>query len=159
MRILALVVVALLSSCAGSNCTPSMADAGPQPRTQGEPCTDGFACASGLSCRSFGLSRPFVQEECLPSCGDAGACPSGTACLEGEGRSTCHVTCAADVDCTGRFGSSCFAVDAGVVHGICVVRACTSNSECTGGGACVKQEYCCPPGAPCAAPRDGFCLR
>ena len=164
MRTLCALVVVLLSSscnCGGSICSPHVGDAGPQLRSQGEPCTDGVACATGLSCLSSSAGQPFVQEECVASCGDAGACPSGTACLDGEGRATaCHATCATDSDCTGRFETVCRPLDAGSVRGVCAPRSCSrSQSTCPGGGTCVIDEYCCPPGAPCAAPRDGFCLR
>jgi len=164
MRLLtALAISTLLSgcNCGGLNCTPSTGDAGPQLRAQGEPCTDGAACAAGLRCLSAAGSAPLVQQECLASCGDAGVCPSGTACVDGDGRvpTACHPTCVTDADCPGRFATTCRAVDAGTVRGICAVFACSSSTSCPGTGGCVKQEYCCPPGAPCTAPRDGFCLR
>jgi hypothetical protein len=157
--LLVLASVALLSSCncgGAANCDPTRGgDAGPQLRTQGEPCTDGWACASGLTCQYNFVGSGFSQQECVASCSDAGVCPTGTACID----NACRTTCTTDPDCTGRFSATCRPVDAGVVRGVCASASCSSRSTCPGSATCITQPYCCPPGAPCAAPQDGFCLR
>jgi hypothetical protein len=162
MRALFAVAVVWLSGCqcGAPPCESVGGDAGPALREQGEPCTDGFACELGLTCIFHSSpNQDFAQQVCLAPCGDAGTCPMGSACLNPEGRATdCHTTCAVDADCGGRFTMTCRAVDAGPVRGVCGARACRDTSECLG-GTCITPAYCCPPGAPCAAPPPGFCIR
>ena len=142
-------------NCGGATCTPTGGgDAGPGLRTQGEPCSDGHACASGLECHGTTLGNSFLQQECVAACGDAGTCPSGTACYQGD----CFTTCAVAADCPGRFAATCRPVDAGV--SLCTSVSCNSRAlSCPSGSTCIAPSYCCPPGAPCAAPPDGICLR
>lgn len=157
--VLTLLAAALLGGCnwGDATCTPTGGgDAGPQLRTQGEPCSDGHACAAGLECHPTTLGTSFQQAECVAPCGDAGTCPSGTACYQGD----CFTTCTLDTDCPGRFSATCRAVDAGVAQGLCTSVSCNARSSfCPSGATCIAPPYCCPPGAPCAAPRDGMCLR
>jgi hypothetical protein len=156
MRILcALSVVAVLSSCNPvTNCTPP-GDAGPELRGVGEPCTDGWPCLAGLSCRNVRNSNNAVEQECLATCDDDGGCTTGTTCLEGS----CHPMCMTDTDCSSRFSQVRQPLDAGVVRGYCSSVACSTSLACPGSATCIKDIYCCPPGAPCVAPPPGFCLR
>jgi hypothetical protein len=160
MRILsALSVVAVLSGCnciqGPTNCSPA-GDAGAELRALGEPCTDGQACLASLSCRQVRANdQAIVELACLGTCEDDGGCASGTTCLQGS----CQPTCLTDSDCTGRFSAKCLPLDAGAVRGFCGALACSTSLSCPSSATCIKEVYCCPPGAPCAAPPPGFCLR
>jgi hypothetical protein len=146
----------------GDDCTPgSGGDAGSSPRALAEPCDEGTdTCDTGLSCTYEFVDETFTQSTCLAPCSDAGTCGTGTACIALRGATpSCHKTCASASDCSGRFGATCFATDAGT--GVCLAFACgttVTTAACAGGLRCVRPLYCCPPGAPCAAPRPGVCV-
>src|SRR5262249_53766662 len=96
---------------------------------------------------------------CLMSCADAGACGAGTTCRSiGGAAPWCVPSCTSTSQCTGRFFADCLVfADAG---GFCVPRSCASDTDCPSALhlQCVRPLYCCPLGAPCAAPRPGVCV-
>ncbi|MFO0596466.1 MAG: hypothetical protein U0228_14210 [Myxococcaceae bacterium] len=145
---------ALASSCAGgtTQCTGGE-DAGAALRTFGEPCGDRtVACEASLTCANVSLG--MAQEQCVGTCGDGGACGNNTACYNGK----CVPICSVAADCPGRFVSNCQPTDAGV--GLCIALGCGQGSGTCPSGRCAQTfQYCCPPGAPCAAPPPGVCLK
>ena len=167
-QVLALFSSALvLAGCncggANTNCRGAVGDAGIVARGVGEACTDGMACQSGLACQYLsGAGSKIASAECLAACSDAGSCAAGSACVELDGTpgSNCQPTCASSADCTGPFDRTCLGADGGAGPGVCVVRSCTRGvASCASGTTCVTSPFCCPPGAPCAAPPPGVCLR
>lgn len=157
MRVTLLLCAVAVSGCQcePSSCTSGTGgDAGAGPRTVGEPCDEG-SCADGLGCVAI-LIGNTSSSACSLSCADGGTCPAGTVCSGFGGQTPfCLPSCLGTAQCTGRFFSDCIAFpDAG----LCVPRPCLMDSECPSSLRCVRPLYCCPPGAPCVAPRPGVCV-
>lgn len=97
------------------------------PQSVGLPCGE---CQSGLTCGEALIWRGLPV--CLRSC-DAG-CAMGEACLEG----TCQRRCSIVNDCGIRIVEQvCVPFADG---GVCLVRGCDGNTECTGSYACTRER-------------------
>ena len=168
MRSALILASIVLSACSGLG-TPKAVSSEPL----GGPCNTSADCASGLSCQGLQVDPSGQAWEggnlCTDACGDAGACSSGSTCIDAStipssltGTAAtlsglmCVPTCTSDSDCElgGRAGK-CLATDAGT-------NICEELGYVTGDTAC-PQPNCgaCPSGFSCVANSGsyGFCQK
>ncbi len=118
----------------------------------GGPCSADGDCA-GASSECL-LEDSMAGGYCTVECGPA-PCPTGSQCVETEGREICLDDCAEPDDC--REGYVCGS-DGACVPAPCQIEGCESGHFCNDRGWC-ERETCsvtgCPDGFACSS--DGWC--
>ena len=112
---------------------------------EGEPChsTLGVACKSGLHCSGICKLTPGLNKVCTRQCKAGLAChKERLKCVKpaGQGENCQHVTCRADLYCS---GSHC--VPRGTVGSQCTA-GCFGANSCTVGLGCGSDKTCTPKG-------------
>lgn len=128
------------------------------------PCSKESDCQTGMKCTSLSNNDSATQTLCLPTCGPANACPTGSQCVKSDAGPVCGFTgaaccigagCAADPVC-----ATCSGNTAKCVMGGCV--GCLLDGDCSQGHCDIISHSCvnpvgCPFDKPVKAP-DGSCV-